>query len=92
MNMSPQVVLFSLFNFTNKLEHIFYFAPGRRQAIIWANPGILLIAPLGINFNEIFIEFNIFSFKKMHLKMHMRNGVYFVKKAYTIYSSSILHP
>ena len=28
-------------------------APGRRQAIIWTNDGILLIGPLGTNFNEI---------------------------------------
>ena len=42
---------------------------GRRQAIIWANVGILLIWPLGTNFSEILIEINTFSFKKMHLKM-----------------------
>ena len=28
-------------------------SPGRRQAIIWTNAGILLIQPLGTNFNEI---------------------------------------
>ena len=28
-------------------------SPGRRQAIIWANAGILLIWPLGTNFYEI---------------------------------------
>ena len=44
-------------------------SPGRRQAIIWTNAGILLIEPLGTNFNEILIKINIFSFKKMHLKM-----------------------
>ena len=44
-------------------------SPGRRQAIIWTNAGILLIRPLGTNFNEIFIKIQIFSFKKMHLKM-----------------------
>ena len=44
-------------------------SPGRRQAIIWANDGILLIGPLGTNFNEILIEIHTFSFKKMHLKM-----------------------
>ena len=27
--------------------------PGRRQAIIWTNDGILLIRPLGTNFSEI---------------------------------------
>ena len=31
-------------------------SPGRRQAIIWTNDGILLIGPLGPNFSEILIE------------------------------------
>ena len=31
-------------------------SPGRRQAIIWTNAGILLIEPLGTNFSEILIE------------------------------------
>ena len=44
-------------------------SPGRRQAIIWTNDGILLIGPLGTNFSEILIEIDIFSFKKMHLKV-----------------------
>ena len=48
-------------------------SPGRRQAIIWTNPGILLIGPLETNFSEIFIEIHIFSFKKMHLKMSSGN-------------------
>ena len=43
-------------------------SPGRRQAIIWTNAGMLLIWPLGTNFNEILIEIRTFSFKKMHLK------------------------
>ena len=43
--------------------------PGRHQAIIWTNAGILLIGPLGINFCEIIIKIHIFSLKKMHLKM-----------------------
>ena len=43
--------------------------PGQRQAIIWTNAGILLIGPLGINFSEILIEINTFSFNKMHLKI-----------------------
>ena len=42
-------------------------SPGRRQAIIWTNAGILLIGPLGTNVSEILI--GTFSFKKMHLKM-----------------------
>ena len=44
-------------------------SPGRRQAIIWSNSGILLIGPLGINVSEIIIEIHAFSFKKIHLKM-----------------------
>ena len=43
--------------------------PGRRQAIIWTNAGILLTEPLGTNFSEILIGIQTFSFKKMHLKM-----------------------
>ena len=42
---------------------------GRRQAIIWTNAGILLIGPLGTNFNEIVIGIQTFSVKKMNLKM-----------------------
>ena len=44
-------------------------SPGRRQAIIWTNAGILLIGPWGTNFNEILIGIQTFSFTKMHLKM-----------------------
>ena len=43
--------------------------PGRRQAIIWTNAGILLIRTLGTNFSEILGEILSFSFSKMHLKM-----------------------
>ena len=44
-------------------------SPGRRQAIIWTNAGILLIWPLGTNFSEIAIDIQTFSFKKIHFKM-----------------------
>ena len=44
-------------------------SPGRRQAIIWNNAGLLLIEPLGTNFSEISIGIQTFSFKKMHLNM-----------------------
>ena len=44
-------------------------SPGRCQAIIWTNAGILWIGPLGTNFNEISIDIHVFSFKKMHLKI-----------------------
>ena len=44
-------------------------SPGRRQAIIWTNAGILLIGLLGTNFNDILIGIQIFSIKEMQLKM-----------------------
>ena len=44
-------------------------SPGRRQAIIWTNAGLLSIRPLETNFSEIFIKIHIFSFNKIHLKM-----------------------
>ena len=43
--------------------------PGRRQATIWTNTGMLLIGPLGTNFGEILIEIHTFSFKKTQLKI-----------------------
>ena len=39
-------------------------SPGRRQAIIWTNSGLLLIRHLGVNFNEIQIGIQTFSLKK----------------------------
>ena len=53
-------------------------SPGRRQAIIWTNAGILLIWPLGTNFSEISIDIQTFSFKKIHFKMSSGNGGLFV--------------
>ena len=44
-------------------------SPGRCQAILWTNAGILLIRNLGTNFSEILSKIHAFSFKKMHLKM-----------------------
>ena len=44
-------------------------SPGRRQAIIWTNAGILWIGPLETNFSEILIGIQTLSLKKMHLKM-----------------------
>ena len=44
-------------------------SPGRRQAIIQTNDGILLIEPLGTNFSEIWSKIHTFSFKKMYLKL-----------------------
>ena len=56
----------------NKLTIIgsdYGLAPGRRQAIIWTNAGILLIWTLGTNVSEILSEIHTFSFMKMHLKV-----------------------
>ena len=44
-------------------------SPGRRQAIIWTNAGILLTGHLRTKFIEILIEIHIISLKKSHLKM-----------------------
>ena len=44
-------------------------SPGRRQAIIWNNAGILSIGLLGTNFSENLIEILMFSFRKMCLKV-----------------------
>ena len=44
-------------------------SPGRRQAIIWTNAGILLSGSLGTNFSEISIKMLTFSFTKMRLKV-----------------------
>ena len=44
-------------------------SPGRRQAIILTNSGILSIQTLRTNFSEILGKIHSFSFKKMHLKM-----------------------
>ena len=44
-------------------------SPGRCQAIIWTNAGILLIGLLGTRFSGILIGIQTFSFKKMHLNM-----------------------
>ena len=44
-------------------------SPGRRQAIIWSNSGILLIRSWGTTFSDILSKFRTFSSKKMHLKV-----------------------
>ena len=44
-------------------------SPGRCQAIIGNNAGILLIGSLGIKSNETLFEMHKFSFKKIHSKM-----------------------
>ena len=44
-------------------------SPGRRQAIIWDNAGLLLIEPLWTNVSEISIGIQTFSFMKIYLNM-----------------------
>ena len=44
-------------------------SPGRRQAIIWTNAGILLIRHRGTNFSDIVIAIQTVSFMKMHLNV-----------------------
>ena len=44
-------------------------SPGRHQAIIWTNDGILSIWPWGANFSEMLTKIQTSSFNKMHLKM-----------------------
>ena len=51
-------------------------SPGRRQAIMWTNAGVLLIGPLGTNSSEILIGNEAFHSRKCIWKC--RNGVHFV--------------
>ena len=44
-------------------------SPGRRQAIIWTNAGLLSIGLLGTKSSEILIEIHAVLFRKMHLKL-----------------------
>ena len=44
-------------------------SPVRRQAITWTNADLLPIRPLGINFSEIQIKIQNFSFMKIYLKI-----------------------
>ena len=53
--------IFTIIGSNNSLSSV------RRKAIIWGNAGLLLIWPLGTNFNEIWTEIPIFSFKKVQL-------------------------
>ena len=52
-------------------------SPGRRQAIIWTNAGILLIRTLETNFSEIVSEIHTFK-KKCIWKCHLYNGSHFL--------------
>ena len=53
-------------------------SPGRRQTIIWANNGILLIGPLGTSFSEILLEFIHFHSRTCIWKCRLENGGHFV--------------
>ena len=53
-------------------------SPGRRQAIIWTNDGILLIRTFRTNFSEIVSEIHTFSSKKMRSKCRQENGGHLV--------------
>ena len=44
-------------------------SPGRHQAIIWTNAGILLSRPLETNFSDMLIRIHTFPFHKMRLKI-----------------------
>ena len=44
-------------------------SPGRRQAIIWTNVGLLSIGPLRTYFSENLIKIQQFPLNKMHMKM-----------------------
>ena len=50
-----------------------YASPGQRQAIFWTNDEILLNGPLRTNFSDISIDTQIFSFKKIYLKISSAN-------------------
>ena len=50
-------------------------SPDRRQAIIWNNARILLIGPLGTNFNEISIAIHMFSLKKNALENNVSKKI-----------------
>ena len=53
-------------------------SPGRRQAIIWTNAGILLIGTLGTNFSEILSNVIHFHSRKCIWKCRLENGGYLV--------------
>ena len=66
-------------------------SPGRRQAIIWTNAGILLIWTIGKNFSEILSKIHTFSFKKMHLKMSVKWPPFFLNFSVMIHPTICTH-
>ena len=65
-------------------------SPGRRQAIIWTNVGILLIRPLGTNFSEILIEIHAFYSRKCIGKCSLENGGHFVPASMCMYVPCVI--
>ena len=53
-------------------------SPDRRQTIIWTNDGILLIWPVGTNFNDILIKTSYIFFPKCIWKCRLQNGGHFI--------------
>ena len=53
-------------------------SPGRRQAIVWTNAGILSIGPLETNFSDKLDEFYIFSSRKCNWKYRLEIGGHFI--------------
>ena len=51
-------------------------SPGRRQAIIWTNAGMLLIGTLETNFSEILAKLIHCHSRKCFWKCRLRKGVY----------------
>ena len=47
-------------------------SPGRRQALIWTNAGLLSIGTAGTNFSEILVEIQTVFFKNIYLKISSR--------------------
>ena len=71
------IVLLGLSELTHLslVTQICVLSPIRRQAINWANGGLLSIGLLGTNFSEILIAILSFSFKKIHLQISAKMAV-----------------
>ena len=57
--------------------------PGRRQAIIWNNGGILSIGTLGTNFSEILVVIYMLSLKKCFWKCQEIGGLFVLTSSIT---------
>ena len=92
MDRAQWVIHWRIFHFFNSLSRVTHISvseltiigsdnglsPGRRQAIIWINAGILLIGVLGTNFNEILVEIHNFHSRKSISKCRLENDGHFV--------------